>query len=125
MGSGEYAVTKLSNLFAIPAPHRQKRVGSVVLCIPLVHGVYPWLIHCCAFSHVNPTWWSVFCQCVGHVTDVCPSSTSNPHDPHTFQFACFFVTFDWKGAFTLAPVIGVTCPGPLINGGILPIAAVV
>ncbi len=59
VGSGKQAETKFLHLFAVSAPHRQKYprccIGSFVLCIPLVHGAYPRLIHCCAFLHVNPT----------------------------------------------------------------------
>ncbi len=58
VGSRKEAETKLLHLCAISAPHHQKCpgcFGSLVLFIPLVHGAYPWLIHCCAFPHVNPT----------------------------------------------------------------------
>jgi hypothetical protein len=58
VGSGKEAETKLLHLCAISAPHHQKCpgcFGSLVLCIPLVHSAYPWLIHCSAFLHVNPT----------------------------------------------------------------------
>jgi hypothetical protein len=58
VGSGKEAETKLLHLCAISAPHRQNCpgcFGSLVLCIPLVHGAYPWLIHRCAFLRVNPT----------------------------------------------------------------------
>jgi hypothetical protein len=52
------AETKLLHLCAVSTPHRQNCpscFGSLVLCIPLVHVAYPWLIHCCAFPPVNPT----------------------------------------------------------------------
>ena len=51
------------------APHRQK-LGNCVLCIPLVQGSYPALIHCLAFSRVNPSWWFILRQCARHVLDV-------------------------------------------------------
>jgi hypothetical protein len=52
------AETKLLHLCAMFTPHRQNCpgcFGSLVLCIPLLHGAYPWLIHCCVFPQVNPT----------------------------------------------------------------------
>ena len=58
VGFRNKAETKLLHLCAISTPHRQNYpgcLGSLVLCIPLVHGAYPWLIHCCAFPRVNPT----------------------------------------------------------------------
>jgi hypothetical protein len=58
VGSRKGAETKLLHLCAISAPHCQKCpgcFGSLVLCIPLMHSAYPWLIHCCAFLRVNPT----------------------------------------------------------------------
>jgi hypothetical protein len=103
MGSGKYAEIKLLHLCAIllPAPHRQK-LGNCDLCIPFVHGSYPALIHCLEFSRVNPSWWFIFRQCAGHVLDVCPSSTSNPHEKHTFQFANFLTMFECGGFGGLA-----------------------
>ncbi len=58
VGFRNKAETKLLHLCAISTPHRQNCpgcLGSLVLCIPLVHCTYPWLIHCCAFLRVNPT----------------------------------------------------------------------
>ncbi len=58
VGFRNEAETKLLHLCAISAPHRQNCpscFGSLVLCIPLVHGAYPWLIHCCTLPRVNPT----------------------------------------------------------------------
>jgi hypothetical protein len=58
VGFRNKAETKLLHLCAISAPHHQNCpgcFGSLVLCIPLVHGTYPWLIHCCALPRVNPT----------------------------------------------------------------------
>jgi hypothetical protein len=58
VGFRNEAETKLLHLCAISTPHRQNChccFGSLVLCISLVHGAYPWLIHCCAFPRVNPT----------------------------------------------------------------------
>jgi hypothetical protein len=58
VGFRNKAETKLLHLCAISAPHRQNCpncFGSLVLCIPLVHGAYPWLFHSCAFLRVNPT----------------------------------------------------------------------
>jgi hypothetical protein len=52
------AETKLLYLCAISTPHHQNCpscLDSLVLCIPLVQGTYPWLIHCCAFPWVSPT----------------------------------------------------------------------
>jgi hypothetical protein len=58
VGFRNEAETKLLHLCAISTPHRQNCpccLDSLVLCIPLVHGAYPWLIHCCTFLRVNPT----------------------------------------------------------------------
>jgi hypothetical protein len=58
VGFRNEAETKLLHLCAISTPHRQNCpgcFGSLILCIPLVHGAYPWLIHCCTFPRVNPT----------------------------------------------------------------------
>jgi hypothetical protein len=58
VGFRNEAETKLLHLCAISTPHCQNCpgcFGSLVLCIPLVHGAHPWLIHCCAFPRVNPT----------------------------------------------------------------------
>ena len=82
------AETKLLHLFAFnfnSAPHRQaiRWVGKIVLCIPLVEGSYPAAMNCWAFSRVNAVWWFAFLN--GHVIDVCPSSTSNPHEKQMFQ----------------------------------------
>jgi hypothetical protein len=103
MGSRKYAETKLLHLCAIllPASHRQK-MGKCDLCIPFVQGSYPALIYCREFSRVNPSWWFILRQCVGHVLDVCPSSTSNPHVKHTFQFANSFTMFECGGFGGLA-----------------------
>ena len=87
VGFRELAETKLLHLCAIlfSAPHHQKlglTLGDCVLCIALVHGSYPALIHCNAFLRVKPTRWFIFRQCVGHVWDVCPSLMPNPHEKH-------------------------------------------
>jgi hypothetical protein len=68
VGSGKLAEIKLLHFFAISfsSPHHQK-VGNCNLCIPLVHGLYPALIHCREFSRVNPSWWFILCQCPGQV----------------------------------------------------------
>ena len=55
------AETKWLHLFAInfnSAPHRQaiRWPGNTVLCIPLVHGSYPAVMNCCAFSRENACW---------------------------------------------------------------------
>jgi hypothetical protein len=58
VGFRNEAETKLLHLCVISTPHHQDCpgcFGSLVLCIPLVHGAYPWLIHCCTFPWVNPT----------------------------------------------------------------------
>jgi hypothetical protein len=58
VGFRNKAETKLLHLCAISTPHCKNCpgcLGSVVLCIPLVHHAYPWLIHCCKFLRVNPT----------------------------------------------------------------------
>jgi hypothetical protein len=58
VGLRNKAETKLLHSCAISAPHHQNCpgcFGSLVLCIPLVHSAYPWLIHCCVFPRVNPT----------------------------------------------------------------------
>jgi hypothetical protein len=58
---GVYAETKLLHLFAIillSTPHRQVICpdGSTVLCIPLVHGLYPAAMNCWAFSRTYNVW---------------------------------------------------------------------
>ena len=67
VGIRELSETKLLHLCAIlfSATHCQKlglMLGSCVLCIALVHGSYPVLIHWCAFLRVNLTWLFIFCQ---------------------------------------------------------------
>jgi hypothetical protein len=61
----EVAETKLLHLCAtanVSAPRHQLylAVGSIDLCIPLVLGLYPAAMNCCAFLRVYPVWWFAF-----------------------------------------------------------------
>ncbi len=74
------------------APHRHI-LGNWLLCIALVHASYPPPMYCPAVFQSKPSWWFARLHGVGHVFEICPSLTSNPHEKHTFQFKYFLMIF--------------------------------
>ena len=67
------------------------------MCIPFWQGLYPAVMYCWALARVNPSWWCCLRQSIGHVADVCQSSTSKPHEKHTFQLGKCLVVFENSG----------------------------
>ena len=62
------------------APTCQNPAGNWFLCCPLMDAACPAAMYCCTFCLLHPSWCPGFRQSCGHVADVCPSSTSNPHE---------------------------------------------
>ncbi len=81
------AETKWLHLYAksLFAPNRQACPGKIDLCMPRVHALHPAFNFCWAFARVKYTSWPGLRQSIWHVIESCPSSTSNPHEKHTFQ----------------------------------------
>ena len=79
----------------------------------------PWYTHhtplqWTGFFRSKPSWWLARLQGAGHVFDICPSSTSNLHEKHTFQFLYCLKIFEYIGA---ALCVMFCC----VNGGTPPL----
>lgn len=55
-------------------------------------------MYCWALLRSYASWWLVRLQSWGHVHDMWPSSTSNPHEKHAFMLLCFLTMFEYIAA---------------------------